>query len=103
MIRCAEVPNAVGEVINVGSGSSTRFCDMVSAVINCVKNGKMEFIPWPDNYEKIETGDISVDISKLKAITSWQPNITLEEGINKTYEYYNKHYLNYISYILPNV
>lgn len=96
MLRCAEAPNAVGEVINVGSGASTRFCDMVSAVIHCVKNGNMEFIPWPDNYEKIETGDIAVDISKLKAITSWQPDFTLEEGINKTYEYYNKYFRNYI-------
>jgi len=94
MLLCAETPEAVGEMINVGMGSSTRFCDMVSSVIQCVGKGKMEFIPWPDNYEKIETGDISIDISKLKKITSWQPDCTLEEGIKKTYEYY-KDWLKY--------
>ena len=47
MMKCAEAPGAVGEVINLGSGSSSRFCDMVSLVINTVKNGRMEFIPWP--------------------------------------------------------
>lgn len=96
MLKCAEAPEAVGEVINVGFGQSIRFCDMVRVVIACVKHGKMEFIPWPNDYEKIETGDISLDISKLKAITSWQPNISLEEGIRKTYEYYCKYYGNYI-------
>jgi UDP-glucose 4-epimerase len=96
MLRCAKEPNAIGEVINVGSGVSTRFCDMVSAVINCVKNGKMEFIPWPNDYEKIETGDISVDISKLKTTTSWQSDITLENGIKKTFEYYKKFIENYL-------
>lgn len=96
MMKCAEASHAVGEVINVGSGVSTRFCDMVNAVVNCVKHGKIEFIPWPDDYEKIETGDISVDISKLKAITSWQPEFSLEVGIDKTYKYYQKYFGNYV-------
>jgi UDP-glucose 4-epimerase len=96
MLKCAEAPDAVGEVINVGSGQSVRFCDMVRAVIKCVNNGKMEFVPWPNDYEKIETGDISVDISRLKAITAWQPAYSLEEGINATYEYYRKYFRYYI-------
>lgn len=96
MIKCAESPAAIGEVINVGSGRSTMFCDMVSSVISIVKNGKMEFVPWPDDYEKIETGDISVDISKLQKITSWLPKTSLEEGISKTYEYYKKYFNKYV-------
>jgi nucleoside-diphosphate-sugar epimerase len=96
MMKCAEAPGAAGEVINLGSGNSSRFCDMVSMVITTVNKGRMEFIPWPANYEKIETGDVSVDISKLKSITSWQPAYSLEEGIKKTYEYYEKYYDQYI-------
>jgi UDP-glucose 4-epimerase len=96
MLKCTKSPDAIGEVINVGSGESTRFCDMVSMVINCVKNGNMEFVAWPDNYEKIETGDISVDISKLKSITAWHPEVTLENGIRRTFEYYNKFIEHYI-------
>ena len=96
MLKCAEAPAASGEVINVGSGSSTRFCDMVRSVIDCVKNGKLEYVPWPDDYEKIETGDISVDISKLRLITNWLPNVTLNEGIARTHEYYKLHLEKYI-------
>jgi UDP-glucose 4-epimerase len=96
MLKCAEIPSAIGEIINVGSGVPTRFCDMVTAVINCVNNGRMELVPWPDNYEKVETGDISVDISKLKSITSWLPEIGLEEGIRRTHAYYDKYSTNYI-------
>jgi len=95
MLKCAAAPDAVGEVINVGSGKSIRFCDMVNSVIECVDFGRMEFVPWPNNYEKIETGDVSFDISKLKSITSWQPEISLEEGIKRTYEYYKKHFMDY--------
>ena len=96
MILSAMSSKSAGEVINIGSGKSTKFRDMVQSIINCVNNGKMEFIPWPENYEKIETGDITVDISKLQELTTWKPNVTLEEGIHLTYEYYKKNISNYI-------
>lgn len=96
MLRCAATPTAAGEVINVGSGESTRFRDMVDAVIRCVDGGRAEFVPWPENYERVETGDIAVDISKLKALTSWQPRFTLDEGIRRTFEYYSKHASHYV-------
>jgi UDP-glucose 4-epimerase len=96
MLRCAATPAAAGEVINVGSGQSTMFRDMVSAVIRCVDRGRSEFVPWPENYERVETGDIAVDISKLKALTSWQPRYTLDEGIRRTFEYYSLHAGQYV-------
>jgi UDP-glucose 4-epimerase len=90
MMKCAEAPSAAGEVINLGSGQSSRFCDMVSTVVKHVKNGRIEFVPWPDNYEKIETGDVSFDISKLRRITGWSPDFSLDDGVQKTFEYYSK-------------
>ncbi len=96
MVLAASSNEAIGEILNIGSGNSTRFCDMVSSVISCVKKGRMEFIPWPDNYEKIETGDVSVDISKLHRITLWQPKYSIQEGIRLTYEYFKNNYSNYV-------
>lgn len=96
MLGCGLAPDAAGEVINVGSGTSTRFCDMVQAVLRCVDTGRMEFVPWPDNYENLETGDISIDISKLSKVASWRPEVSLEEGIRRTYEYYRTHLGEYV-------
>jgi UDP-glucose 4-epimerase len=96
MLGCGAAPEAVGEVINVGSGTSTRFCDMVAAVLRRVGSGGMEFAPWPDNYENLETGDISLDISKLSNITGWRPEISLDEGIGRTHEYYRAHLKEYV-------
>jgi nucleoside-diphosphate-sugar epimerase len=96
MLRCAETPGTVGEVMNVGSGQSTKFRDMVTEVIKCVNRGSMEFIPWPEQYERVETGDIVVDISKVKSLTGWEPRFTLEDGIQKTLEYYSKHASHYV-------
>jgi nucleoside-diphosphate-sugar epimerase len=95
ILKCAESQTAIGEVINLGSGQSTRFCDMVKGVIERVPSGRMEFVAWPENYEKVETGDISVDISKLKSISDWKPQYTLNEGIDKTVTYFEKHLSHY--------
>ena len=83
-------------MINVGSGQSTMFRDMVQAVIRCVNRGGAEFVPWPENYERVEAGDIAVDISKLKTLIAWQPRHTLDEGIARTFEYYSKHASHYV-------
>lgn len=96
MIKCGETEKAIGEIINIGTGTSSKFSDMVHSVVKCVKSGKVEYIPWPENYERVETGDINVDISKLQKLTAWKPKVTLEEGIKLTYEYYKKHISNYI-------
>jgi len=96
MLACAETPATSGEVINVGCGQSTRFRDMVAAVIRCVKRGTMEFVPWPQDYERVETGDIEVDISKLRSLTCWRPEFSLERGIEKTFEYYSSYAEHYV-------
>jgi nucleoside-diphosphate-sugar epimerase len=95
-VRCGIEPKAVGEVINVGSGIGTEFQYMVHKVVDIVKNGRIEYVPWPNDYERIETGDVRVDVSKLHDFTSWRPTHTLTEGIEKTYKYYNIHSDRYV-------
>jgi len=89
-------PESTGEIINMGSGFSSEFCEMVRTVVRIVGSGEIKYVDWPANYERIETGDFQVDISKLKSLTGWSPSFTLEEGIRRTYEYYKSslsHYL----------
>lgn len=77
-----------GQVFNLGSGRPTRFLEMVQMVLDIVGSGRMEQVPWPANYEQIETGDYVTDYSRLQAATGWEPKVDLQEGIKRTYEYY---------------
>jgi UDP-glucose 4-epimerase len=96
LLLCGSTPSMAGEIFNLGSGRSVAFREMVEKVIQVVGNGAYRIIPWPENYEKIETGDITFDISKLQSYTGWQPAYTLEEGIRGTYRYYSEHLKEYI-------
>jgi nucleoside-diphosphate-sugar epimerase len=91
---CSMANESNGEVINVGSGTRTKFKNMVELVIETVGKGRVEKVPWPKNYETIETGDCVANISKLKKMTGFSPITTLEEGIRLTYNYYYK-YMDY--------
>jgi UDP-glucose 4-epimerase len=95
-LRCAATEKAIGEIVNLGSGQGSEFYKMVENIIAVVGNGKIEYIPWPDRYERIETGDVVADLTKLQSLISWQPNITLSEGIQRTYQYYKRNMVHYI-------
>lgn len=76
---------------NVGSGTGTTFAEMVHLVVDTVGSGEVVHIDWPDNYKNVETGDYITDISKLTTELGWQPQVSLQEGIEKTYAYYKQY------------
>lgn len=77
-----------GEVYNIGTHERVRFGDMVDAVLSEAGAGAKKYVPWPEQYEKNETGNYVADTSKIEAITNWKPVISLQEGIHRMVEYY---------------
>jgi UDP-glucose 4-epimerase len=89
-LRAGISNNAIGEIYNIGFGKSYQFADMVKAILKVIGEGKFEYVPWPENYEKIETGSFEISLEKAKRDLEWTPKIELEEGIKKMYEYYKE-------------
>jgi len=84
-----------GEALNLGSGEPTIFREMVETVVDVVGSGEIQYVPWPDDYERVETGDYVSDISKIRSWLNWWPKISLRSGIVRTYEFYKKHHEHY--------
>jgi len=95
MLAAAAVECLRGQAYNLGSGVGTRFVSMVETVLRVVGGGTSRFVPWPRDYEFIETGDFVADIALLKAETGWKPSVDLDEGVRRTFEYYKEHRANY--------
>lgn len=85
-----------GEIYNCGLGKSIPFKKMAELIVKIVGSGKIEYIPWPKNYEKEETGNCEIDITKLNQATSWRPTIDIEEGLERMWQYYKIHKDKYI-------
>jgi UDP-glucose 4-epimerase len=95
-LRCAAA-DAVGRVVNLGSGVTTRFRDMVCLVVDVVGRGRVEFVPWPKDYARLETGDVSADLRLLHQLTGWRSQVDLRTGIERTAEYYREHWRHYVT------
>jgi len=82
---------ANGQIFNVGSGVGTIFKDMAHLITDIVKSGKIDLVPWPENYINVETGDYIADISKIKNELDWTPKTRLKLGIEMTCQFYRKY------------
>jgi dTDP-glucose 4,6-dehydratase/UDP-glucose 4-epimerase len=96
-VLAAASEEANGKVFNIGSGVGTKFKDMAQLVVSTVKKGRIEFVPWPEKYINVETGDYLTDITKIESCLKWAPKTNLVEGIKLSFDYYKqnrKHYWN---------
>lgn len=76
----------IGEFINIGTGSDISVKKLAEMIKDIVRfDGD---VIW-DKTKPDGTPRKLLDISKLKAL-GWGPTITLEEGIRKTYEWYQE-------------
>lgn len=87
-LKVAASSQTDGEVYNIGTHERVHFVDMVDAVLEITGTGKKVHIPWPENYEKNETGNYIADTSKIKRTVAWEATVPLKEGIRKTVEYF---------------
>lgn len=79
-----------GEIFNLG-GTPASLRGIVEKMIEIAGKGKHEFVPFPEESQKIEIGDYIADWGKIKKILGWEPKVSLEEGLKRTIEYYEKY------------
>ncbi|MEX1997157.1 MAG: GDP-mannose 4,6-dehydratase [Candidatus Andersenbacteria bacterium] len=89
------VRGGAGEVYNIGTHERVRFVDMVEAVLRAVGSGQAKHVPWPEHYEKNETGNYIADTTKIFELTGWQPRVSLQAGIKEMVAYYRQHHQHY--------
>jgi UDP-glucose 4-epimerase len=90
-LKVAMTDGAYGEVFNIGTGIPVSFYDLAQKIVEITGTGKTKFTEFTQERKEVEPGDYYADISKIKNITGWEPHISLDDGINKTVEYYRKY------------
>ncbi len=86
LLAC-EAPNVSGKVFNVGIGGRVSL-NQVLLELGRITGKKLE-----TKYEPPRDGDIrdsQADISQAQEFLGYQPNVTFEEGLARTYEWYRE-------------
>jgi len=95
-ISAAEHPQALGEVINLGTGNEISIGDLARTIFRLL--GKEGHIQTDDKRVRPGTSEVDrlcADITKAKKILHWEPEYTLEEGLQETIDWITENLDNY--------
>ena len=87
-IKVAESEKTIGEVINSGSNYEITIGDTVRKIINII--GKDVRILCDDERIRPENSEVNrlwADNAKIRELTGWQPNYTIDQGLEATVEW----------------
>ena len=81
-----EKNEAIGEVINLGSGNPLSIKQAIKIIQKTVGKGNPDFGKY--SYRVDENMELYADITKANKILNWQPNVDINHGLNKTISYF---------------
>lgn len=87
--NCLAIEQADGEVINLGTGVQTSIKELITTF------EKVTGQPIKREYGPARSGDIEhsyFNSQKAKELLAWEPKVTLEEGLKRTFLYYRDLY-----------
>lgn len=80
IVQATFSPKAEGQVINAGTGRDIAIKDL--ALLVCKDPRRIEHVPH--HHPQSEIPRLVCDASKAKRLLGWAPQVTLEEGIQRT-------------------
>ncbi|KFA94646.1 GDP-mannose 4,6-dehydratase [Archangium violaceum] len=91
-ISVAESDQALGEVINVGSGKAISIGDLATLILK-LAGVKKEIVCESERIrpEKSEVMTLLADARKAEALTGWKPRVGLEQGLLETIAFIRNH------------
>jgi dTDP-glucose 4,6-dehydratase len=92
LMKAAEIPESVGEAINLGSGQGISIGSLAERIIKLLDRD-VEII-FDATRIRIQSPDIEqlvADITKANDLLSWQPKTSLDDGLKQTIEFFSKH------------
>lgn len=95
MLLAASSGKADGEVFNVGSGKAGSVMDYAKTLVRIAGSGSCEVVEMPPERKGIEIGSYVSDVSKIKKLLGWKPQVSLNEGLKRTVSFYREHGASY--------
>jgi nucleoside-diphosphate-sugar epimerase len=71
-------------VCNIGDSRSVSLRELADLAVHTAGGGEIVQVPWPKEYQAIETGDYQSCLERAREILGWEPVVPLAEGIALT-------------------
>ena len=95
LLRAAVDEEANGQVYNLGGDEPINLLHLAQRMVQIGGRGSHRLVPWPDNRKRIDIGDYYGDFRKIRSKLGWCPHISLDEGLRRTFRFYEEHRQHY--------
>jgi len=85
VLRAAAIPEAVGEAINLASGTETQVITLANEINSLTSNNGVKFVERRD-WDKIIRRRASIE--KARKLLGYEPKIGIKEGVKKTVDWF---------------
>jgi len=90
LVRAAQEPAMIGEIVNVGNARASTFLDVAKILQELVQGTEIAFTDFTPERKAQEPGDFVSDISKIRRLLAWEPTVDLREGLSRTVQFYRE-------------
>ena len=89
MSRLMTTDAAIGEIVHIGNDTETNIGDLAKLVLRVADfHPELESRPAPPG----SVARRCPDLTKLRALTGYEPTVSLEEGVRRTFEWYRAYW-----------
>lgn len=93
LLLAAVHPSAIGQVINISSGTPTRIADVTKLAVDFIGNGVETLLDIGKvAYRQGEAMDYWANRAKARQLLGWEPSVNLCDGMARTVAYYKSIY-----------
>ena len=96
LLLAASDERAYGKIYNLGGREVVSLKQLSEMLVKINGGGEYIIKKFPEDRKKIDIGDFYADYSLIKSEFGWEPKVPLEEGLERTLEYYKRYLKHYI-------
>ena len=90
IIAVALEDKSIGETYFGVGDEHFSVSEIAKKIVSVIGHGSVTSIGWPAERENIEIGNAFLSNKKLKDVTGWSPKLSIQEGLEKTRDYYDE-------------
>jgi dTDP-glucose 4,6-dehydratase len=90
VLRAATTEKAVGQIINIGSGVEITIADLIKK-IHALTESRSELQIGALEYRPTEIWRMAADWTRAREILDWSPEVSLDEGLRLTVDWYRRY------------
>ena len=89
MARLMTTDAATGQIVHIGTDTETSIADLGKLILRTTGfHAELDSLPAPPG----SVARRCPDLTKLRALTGYEPTVSLEEGVRRTFDWYRTHW-----------